>query len=878
MRLLKYPLDINDEKVNTLAALGPYIILAGSGGHVMAWKQQQLVDTAFDKAMIKDLKPEISFQVDQDSSGDIFFLTGDLEALCIGSEHRVWTYSDWFNKDTNSINSFERMKKKLMFECKSPSTITDVKYDIHLGIIFVLLSNENKVLLFHHKSSEKLSEIPMDKASKPVTGIIDPTGQTFTILTADRSILVYQVNKTGTHKLINKLTQHVQMYPLHYKISMPPQADILPVINSVKGVPNNATSCTTLLDRNNNYKVTKTLVTPSSNGCKVLVYSPAYYEKPNIKKATSTRYNLIATSGSTDGTVLVWNTKRMKPLFNALQVSSTAINDMSWSQDGLTLFAISNDTTLYTFAFQEKDLGVALPQEEIKTLQESNKKLTKLEEPVPTETPKDFPENVKLEASSSTMSIPNDTSRPISGKKMSKKKLPSGQTNGIKTTQSTSMEFNAPSYTVPKDLKRKPKEATPNDAANNVPTSKKQKKELQPIDFLDTGLMLPNTSFSRIRLATPKIRSTFKYSPINNPNLILEVKNGSGNEQRPTIVKLTSKVLDQDQVLFQDFIPKLVTICTAGDTFWSFCSEDGIIYIYSDSGRKLIAPLILGVGISFLEACGTYLLCLTSIGELYCWNIEQKKLAFPTNTIYPLLNPTLRYSDDILTRAENITLCSITKKGVPLVTLSNGDGYLFDKDMETWLLVSDGWWAYGSQYWDTTNTTGLSSSKANTDAFSSNEANINEMVSDIKNDNQSIINFMERKTNDELNRKSRIKNLQRFARTILMKEGFENMEEIVTLSHLENKILTAIRLEESEEFSKLMTVYCIRLSELGYMDRLDDVFQWLYNDVSVSNTDTRFAEINFRRDLLRKILIACGGIRQVQRVTTRYAKEMNIIS
>lgn len=136
------------------------------------------------------------------------------------------------------------------------------------------------------------------------------------------------------------------------------------------------------------------------------------------------------------------------------------------------------------------------------------------------------------------MSIPNDTSRPISGKKMSKKKLPSGQTNGIKTTQSTSMEFNAPSYTVPKDLKRKPKEATPNDAANNVPTSKKQKKELQPIDFLDTGLMLPNTSFSRIRLATPKIRSTFKYSPINNPNLILEVKNGSGNEQRPTIVKL----------------------------------------------------------------------------------------------------------------------------------------------------------------------------------------------------------------------------------------------------------------------------------------------------------------------------------------------------
>ena len=356
-------------------------------------------------------------------------------------------YSDWLCKDTNSINPVEKMKNKLIFECKSPNTITDVKYDINLGIIFVLSSNENKILLFHHKSFDKLSEIPTDKMSKPVTGIVDSTGQTFTVMTSDRSILVYQINSTGTHKLVHKLTQHVQMYPLHYKISMSPQADILPVINSVKGVPNNATSCTTLLDRNNNYRVTKTLVTPSSNGCKVLVYSPAFYEKPNKKKGTTARYNLVATSGSTDGTILVWNTKRMKPLFNALQVSSTAINDMSWSQDGFTLFAISNDATLYTFAFQEKDLGVALPQKEIKSLQELNKKLPKLEEPLVEQIPKNLSENVKLEESSSTASIPNDISRSITGKKLSKKKKTNNQNNSLKTIQSTSMEFNTPSYT-----------------------------------------------------------------------------------------------------------------------------------------------------------------------------------------------------------------------------------------------------------------------------------------------------------------------------------------------------------------------------------------------------------------------------------------------
>nr|CAI6771133.1 ADM_HP1_G0047010.mRNA.1.CDS.1 [Saccharomyces cerevisiae] len=108
----------------------------------MAWRQQQLVDTAFDRVMIKDLKPEVSFQVDQDTTGDIFFITGDLETLYIGSEHRLWGYSGWLCRDTNNINSVEKMNSKLLFECKSPSTITDVKKSTATWVsYFVLLSN-----------------------------------------------------------------------------------------------------------------------------------------------------------------------------------------------------------------------------------------------------------------------------------------------------------------------------------------------------------------------------------------------------------------------------------------------------------------------------------------------------------------------------------------------------------------------------------------------------------------------------------------------------------------------------------------------------------------------------------------------------------------
>lgn len=249
------------------------------------------------------------------------------------------------------------------------------------------------------------------------------------------------------------------------------------------------------------------------------------------------------------------------------------------------------------------------------------------------------------------------------------------------------------------------------------------------------------------------------------------------------------------------------------------------------------------------------------------------------NTVYPLLNPSLRYSDDVLTRAENITLCAITKKGIPLVTLSNGDGYMFDKDMETWLLISDGWWAYGSQYWDMTNTSHLNGSTVSNEDDKRNKfwnsTDAEQLASTIRDDQSSIINFMECKTNDELNRKNRIKNLQRFARTILMKEGFENMEEIVTLSHLENRLLVTLRLGEHQEFSKVLVVYCIRLSELGYTERLDDVLQWLYND---GNYDTAPLAGNSRRELLKGVLVACADIRHVQRVTTAYASALGMVN
>lgn len=947
MRLLKYPLELHDgERLVSLALQGPDLLLLSNQGNIIVWKQLDLVNTANDVISLQDLKinklynvipvdeeksnnKDLSFTVDDALAkkekklveNDIFFIISiDDNRFLIGTESSLHFCTPIKQNDSDTYE----VDKKLLYSCRSPTVITDMKLDYSGEILFILTSNPNSIIIYDIIQNKKLNEIKLNSNNmKPMTCIMDPMNQIFTVFTSDRNILIYQYNKSGNYKLINKLLQFNQMNPLHYKISMPPQGNMIPVINSVKGTSTTSVTSTVLLDRNNNFKIASTIVSPASNTCKVLKYSPILYEKTNIKKNKKTRYNLLATSGSSTGSILVWNNKRNKPLFNALQISDTPINDMIWSQDGLTLFAISNDNTLYTFAFQQHDLGESLDSSVILSLQKENKQLVELEElnhfkqeenksddimkstnpqgnkiSVTLKTENGIDNKNTIDKSKRVLTTliksENDNEVVLDSDDVKDSSIENNNNNnnnnhnnnnnnipGVKQIKSSTMEFNPPSYNVPKDLKRKPKDLI--DPLTNSPiVVKKQKKELEQMDFLDTNLLLPNVSFSRIRLASPKIRLKFEYSPIINKNLKISVRNGSGNEQLPTVITLTSKLGEQDNQLFENFLPKFITMCTAGKDFWSFATDDGTLYILSDNGQRILPPLVLGVPISFLEANNNFLLVVTSLGELYCWDITEQKLKFPVNSVFPILNPSLRYSDDVLTRAENITMCSVTKTGVPLVTLSNGDGYMFDKDMETWLLISDGWWAFGSQYWDMTNTTNLSNQFQNDEskndkdkAASWNSDGIKTIVNDIQGNNSSIINFMERKTNDELNRKNRIKNLQKFARAILMKEGFEDMEEIVTLSHLENKILVSLKLEEANEFNNLLIVYCVRLGELGYTDRLNDVLQWIFND---NELDKPLVKDISRKKLLKDILLACAEIRHVQRITTEYASAVGIIN
>ncbi|OWB67553.1 hypothetical protein B5S30_g2914 [[Candida] boidinii] len=518
--------------------------------------------------------------------------------------------------------------------------------------------------------------------------------------------------------------------------------------------------------------------------------------------------------------------------------------------------------------------------------------------------------------------------------------------NGRSNQKRAIMELDGPSYSVPKDLQNKVNKMNralngdeSHDQANG---SKRAKRETDTVDFVGSVVLNPSVAFSNVRISIPKIKSNLKFYSPNDEQIYLEVKNGNGHESAPSRIEVlrsnpnsfSSEEVSAKQI-FVDFVPNRIHLVTGGEgIFWAIATVTGQIIVYSDSGRRLLPPLILGSPLSFLESKGSYLMAITSIGEVYVWNIEEKKSLFAPTSLYPLLQPIFRnlhhesslnggsaggangstnqssananslsgsndtlstsggvvfFNGDLLTRSENLTMCSITANGIPVITLSNGNGYLFNKQMNSWSLISDSWWAFGSQYWDSATT-----SLTNGDYEQSSSYNDGSDFNSV-----SVISLLERHTNEEILRRGKGRFFNKISKMMLMKEGYSNLETVISLNHLENKLLISELLKDSKSFKKIFIIYVKRLAEIPLKGRLLEICQDLLgppqntSDEDKDDTEKDRSkpsdndDISFswspkicgisKHMLLKDLIFACAKCREVQRILIQYASAINVI-
>lgn len=443
-------------------------------------------------------------------------------------------------------------------------------------------------------------------------------------------------------------------------------------------------------------------------------------------------------------------------------------------------------------------------------------------------------------------------------------------TTNIISSGKSLMEFEKPSYSVPDELYKQSKRTKIQDEGSN----KKLKRELEPVRFIGSVIVNPSTTFAKIRLSVPKVRLNFQLSSTiennRNDSSILDVKNGLGNETKPSRITYFKK----EKQIWCDFIPRFIQLVTEGSSFWAASTADGQILTYSHmSGKKLLPPIILGSPLSFLESHGKFLMAISSIGELYVWDIEQRKIHLNSPlSLSSLLDLSNKYQEDGLSKSDNITMCSITSNGIPLITLSNGSGYLFNKDLGTWQTISESWWAFGSHYWDS-----LGNDDGSKPQFG--------LFGD--NNESSIVCLLEQKTNELILRKTRTgrgKYFNKISKNMLMKEGFENLENTISLSHLENRILCCELLGEFKDFHNFFIIYVKRICELGLKAKLFEVCDQLLgpteaddkSTISYGNWKLEICGIK-KHDLLKEVILSCAKNRDCQRILIHFGKKIGVV-
>lgn len=786
--------------------------------------------------------------------------------------------------------------------------------------VIVAVGLDGTVVVWSGSTFELLKKVEAHKSHvKGVT--FDPANMYFATASDDKTIKIVKCSQDATESNFSieaTISSPFVTSPLstyYRRCSWSPDGNHIAAANAANG----PVSTVTIINRDT-WDSEISLVGHDSP-CEVASFCPRIFslDKPTIgsKNPGAKIITVIATAGQ-DKTLALWNTLNSRPMLVAHNVAEKSITDITWAPDGSRLYACSLDGTIIAAIFEEGELGWVVPLEEnVSMLTKHGLKEIKPVEVTASDGSQKHDERNQMDAilgleSSATLDNSDKNLEPHSKvvKEHSETKTKSnGKTqkttitkDGRKriaptllTTSDSSIEPRTlaraiedpptskedviemadPSKGLPPGgvsalVIRPKRRASSEDQASGLGDSKRFRYDNEP-HYIRPALLSHSSDLSRIRLSVPKVRTYIKASH-DKYNHVLEIRNSSSQEMEPTTITITSK----GDVIFRDFLPKYGHLATGnGSTFWAASTEDGTLYLYSPSGRRLVPGIILGCPLSFLECHDRYLMAVTCTGLLHVWDIETLEAVHSSVSIAPLLDNEMNASEDGLVKGPSITQCGVTSKGKAIITLSNGDGFIYSSQMMTWLRISEAWWAFGSQYWGPPH---IDKARAHSDT-SKDDASAT-----------GVISLIEHRTNQETMIKAggRAKYLQRMARNRRLKEGYENFERCTSTAHLENRVSAAIMAESGEELASFLKMYAVRLAAEGMGKRLEELCNELLGPtVRIPNQQTPQQELSNKwsqtvcgidkHELLKDIVLAVGKYREIQSVVVKYAHIVGVL-
>ncbi|KAK4232487.1 protein HIR1 [Podospora fimiseda] len=435
-------------------------------------------------------------------------------------------------------------------------------------------------------------------------------------------------------------------------------------------------------------------------------------------------------------------------------------------------------------------------------------------------------------------------------------------------------------------------------------------------EYLRPAVISPSVAFSQVRLAVPKIRShivrpldrgilqgesTLEEASKIPENILLEAKNPV-KPREPSRITASKR----GALLWQDFLPRAIILLTGNKKFWAAACEDGTLHTWTPAGRRLFNGIVLESQPVILESREHWLLCITSVGMCHVFNIKTMSAAHPPVSLAPILDiASAMLSPDGPTVAPGVTSAHLNSVGAVVVTLSNGDGFYYSSSMYTWQRLSESWWALGSQYWNSNDSSISALSTTAVGPVSTSSSKKDEGL----NVSAGIIPFLERHTTTEFLLKGRAYTLQRLIKTLLSKDGFEGFEGTVSVAHLENRMAGALALGSREEFRLYLFMYAKRIGAEGMQSKVEELLNCLCGGVlnrkKGNNNGSEQGKGWFsdgeeklggwdRKDLLKGVVLilgkfllflrvmaslltwVLGKFRDLQRLTVQYAKILGL--
>ncbi|TFK28561.1 transcription corepressor [Coprinopsis marcescibilis] len=485
------------------------------------------------------------------------------------------------------------------------------------------------------------------------------------------------------------------------------------------------------------------------NTVEVAAYNPhIFLRNPSAPVSTSNICSVVAL-GADDRSVSIWQTKSARPLIVAKQVFDRQIMDLSWSWDGLTLYASSSDGTIAVFSFTPEELeGIAPHSVQEQYLSKFGFKLE------PALTGYDLADaNHPTPPPSPSRTVINVPKKIIGGEQVNqlvarrgnlKKRvqLANGSSSAPVSKRATLSQIPAARSFTASSSKLKDFGGLD----NSFPSPSEQPFEEPPsrgwgvpmdVDLQIDGLDGDNKGKRKAAFmddgddARPKGRTLGGERKVEKPGVVKQLSrwgdaSSSTSNERPfastshapllpslsLLSYLSSAVEDTDQVLearndeaagtievsfvagkqiqWLDYLPSPVTAVKATHFFSAVATQDGCLNVYSPTGRRLMPSLSLGTPVAFLDGNKHFLLAITITGQVNCWNVKQKKAVFAPASFTPILSTSPNHI---------VTTVAVSQTGIPLIQVSNGVIYSYDHNLLSFIKVTERWWADHSEAW-----------------------------------------------------------------------------------------------------------------------------------------------------------------------------------